>query len=188
MIRAALALYEATGERRYLDRRSPGSARSTATTPIRTTAAISSPPTTPKAWWCARPRPATTPRRTRTRSRRKIWCGSRCSPATMPGASKADRLIDGVLGAARREPVRPCRAAQRARPAAARRRDRGDRSGERADALAAAALKLPFLDRIVLRAPYADALPAAHPAQRQDRGGAGRRGVRLRRRDAARCR
>ena len=28
-----------------------------------------------------------------------------------------------------------------------------------------AALKLPFLNRIVLRAPSADALPAAHPAQ-----------------------
>ena len=33
------------------------------------------------------------------------------------------------------------------------------------DALVQAALKLPYLDRIVLRAPSADALPAAHPAQ-----------------------
>jgi uncharacterized protein YyaL (SSP411 family) len=38
-------------------------------------------------------------------------------------------------------------------------------SGERADALADAALKLPILTRIVLRAPSADALPAAHPAR-----------------------
>src|SRR5829696_4976482 len=38
-------------------------------------------------------------------------------------------------------------------------------SGSRAEALAAAALKLPFLDRIVLRAPSAAALPASHPAQ-----------------------
>jgi uncharacterized protein YyaL (SSP411 family) len=37
-------------------------------------------------------------------------------------------------------------------------------SGERADVLTAAALKLSFLDRIVLRAPDAGALPAAHPA------------------------
>jgi uncharacterized protein YyaL (SSP411 family) len=38
-------------------------------------------------------------------------------------------------------------------------------SGARAEALAAAALKLPFLDRIVLRARSADALPPLHPAQ-----------------------
>jgi uncharacterized protein YyaL (SSP411 family) len=38
-------------------------------------------------------------------------------------------------------------------------------SGERAEALAAAALKLPLLTRMVLRAPSADALPAAHPAR-----------------------
>jgi uncharacterized protein YyaL (SSP411 family) len=38
-------------------------------------------------------------------------------------------------------------------------------SGARAEALAAAALKLPFLDRIVLRARSAGALPPLHPAQ-----------------------
>ena len=38
-------------------------------------------------------------------------------------------------------------------------------TGPDADALAAAALKLPFIDRVVLRAPSADALPASHPAQ-----------------------
>src|SRR5712692_5080735 len=37
--------------------------------------------------------------------------------------------------------------------------------GTRADELLAAALKQPFIDRIVLRAPAADALPASHPAQ-----------------------
>ena len=37
-------------------------------------------------------------------------------------------------------------------------------SGATADALVAAALKLPLLNRIVLRAPSADALPASHPA------------------------
>jgi len=36
--------------------------------------------------------------------------------------------------------------------------------GDRADALTAAALKLPFLDRIAIRAPAADALPPSHPA------------------------
>jgi uncharacterized protein YyaL (SSP411 family) len=38
-------------------------------------------------------------------------------------------------------------------------------AGPDADTFARAALKLPFLDRIVLRAPSAGALPAAHPAQ-----------------------
>jgi uncharacterized protein YyaL (SSP411 family) len=38
-------------------------------------------------------------------------------------------------------------------------------AGPRADALMNAALKLPFLDRIVLRAPNADALTPNHPAQ-----------------------
>ena len=37
--------------------------------------------------------------------------------------------------------------------------------GSGAEALLAAALALPALDRIVLRAPSADALPATHPAQ-----------------------
>jgi uncharacterized protein YyaL (SSP411 family) len=38
-------------------------------------------------------------------------------------------------------------------------------SGARAEALAATARKLRFLDRIVLRAPSAEALPRTHPAQ-----------------------
>jgi hypothetical protein len=37
-------------------------------------------------------------------------------------------------------------------------------TGPRADALVAAALRIPFLDRVVLRAPGADALGPAHPA------------------------
>jgi uncharacterized protein YyaL (SSP411 family) len=37
--------------------------------------------------------------------------------------------------------------------------------GPEAETFARAALKLPFLDRIVLRAPSADVLPSAHPAQ-----------------------
>ena len=38
-------------------------------------------------------------------------------------------------------------------------------AGPQAEAFAQAALKLPYLDRIVLRAPSADALPPTHPAQ-----------------------
>jgi hypothetical protein len=37
--------------------------------------------------------------------------------------------------------------------------------GQRAEALLAAARRLPFLDRILLRAPSAAALPPSHPAQ-----------------------
>jgi uncharacterized protein YyaL (SSP411 family) len=44
--------------------------------------------------------------------------------------------------------------------------------GARADALVAAARRLPFLDRIVLRAPTAAALPASHPAQEKIRAAA----------------
>jgi uncharacterized protein YyaL (SSP411 family) len=40
-------------------------------------------------------------------------------------------------------------------------------AGARADALAAAALQLPYLDRIVLRAHGADTLPPTHPAQQK---------------------
>ena len=46
-------------------------------------------------------------------------------------------------------------------------------SGQRAEALAAAALKLPFLDRIVLRAPSAEALPPLHPAQEKIKAASG---------------
>jgi uncharacterized protein YyaL (SSP411 family) len=45
--------------------------------------------------------------------------------------------------------------------------------GREADALLAAALALPALDRVVLRAPSADALPAPHPAQEKIKATAG---------------
>ena len=79
---------------------------------------------------------------------------------------QADRLFDGVLSAAGREPDRPRGVAQCARPAPARRRDRRDRVGRAgATRCSRPPAKLPFLDRIVLRAPSADALPASHPAR-----------------------
>jgi uncharacterized protein YyaL (SSP411 family) len=46
-------------------------------------------------------------------------------------------------------------------------------TGPDADRLAQAALKLPFLDRIVLRAGSAAELPAAHPAQDKIKAAAG---------------
>jgi uncharacterized protein YyaL (SSP411 family) len=78
---------------------------------------------------------------------------------------KADRLFDGVLGAAGENLI-----GHAALLNALDLRLRGAEIvvtgiGSRAQALIAAALRLPFLDRIVLRAPTADALPASHPAR-----------------------
>ena len=78
---------------------------------------------------------------------------------------KADRLIEDILSAAAHNLF--------AHVALLNALDLRMRAAEivvtgtdaRADALAAAALKLPWLDRIVLRVPIATDLPAAHPAQ-----------------------
>jgi uncharacterized protein YyaL (SSP411 family) len=77
---------------------------------------------------------------------------------------RADRLIEGVLGAADENLI-----GHAALLNALDLRLRGAEivitgSGERAEALTAAARKLSFLDRIVLRVPDA-ALPASHPAR-----------------------
>src|SRR5205814_866671 len=78
---------------------------------------------------------------------------------------KADRLIEGVLAAAGENLIGHASLlnALDLRLRAAEIVVTG--SGERADAIVAAALRLPILTRIVLRAPSADALPAAHPAR-----------------------
>jgi hypothetical protein len=78
---------------------------------------------------------------------------------------KADRLIEGVLNAAGEHLIGHASVlnALDLRLRAAEIVITG--SGEHADALTAAALKLPLLNRIVLRAPNADALPASHPAR-----------------------
>jgi hypothetical protein len=76
---------------------------------------------------------------------------------------KADRLIDGILSAAERNLF-----GHVALLNALDLRLRGAEivvTGADNDALAAAALKFPFTDRIVLRAPTAAALPVAHPAR-----------------------
>ena len=154
MIRAALALHEATGRAR-LSRAGARLAggRSTATTPIPATAAISSPPTTPRAWWCARAPPPTTPRRTRMRSRRRTWCGSRHSPASMPGASRPTGCSTASSPAPATICSRTLRCSTRSTCACAPPRSSWSGEDSRADTLLAAARKLPFLDRIVLRAP-----------------------------------
>ncbi len=97
------------------------------------------------------------------RWRRRTWCGSPCSPATTHGARQADRLIDGILSAAERNLfghvalLNALDLRLRAAEIVV--------TGPEAEALAQAALKLPFLDRIVLRARSAADLPASHPAQ-----------------------
>jgi len=77
--------------------------------------------------------------------------------------AKADRLIDGILSAAASNLF-----GHVALFNALDLRLRGAEialTGEHADRFAQAALKLPFLDRIVLRAATAADLPVAHPAQ-----------------------
>ena len=76
---------------------------------------------------------------------------------------KADRLIDGILSAAERNLF-----GHVALLNALDLRLRGAEIvsiGSQAEHFAQAALKLPFLDRIVLRAASANDLPASHPAQ-----------------------
>ena len=163
MIRAALALYEATGERGYLDRALAWQRRSTATTPTRTTAAISSPPTTPRAWWCART--ATTDDATPNPNAMAAQNLVRLAALTGDDAwrEQADRLFDGVLAA----PATTCSAMSRCSTrstcgcAAPRSWSPGAGRGVRA----AAAGSCRSLDRIVLRAPDRRRLPATHPAQ-----------------------
>jgi uncharacterized protein YyaL (SSP411 family) len=76
---------------------------------------------------------------------------------------KADRLMDGILASAARNLF-----GHVALLNALDLRLRGAEivvTGEGADALVQAALKLPFLDRVVLRAPSSSDLPPTHPAQ-----------------------
>jgi hypothetical protein len=78
---------------------------------------------------------------------------------------RADRLFDGILAGASENLFAHVAALN-----ALDLRLRGAEivvtgQGARADALCSAALKIPFLDRIVLRATSAQALPASHPAQ-----------------------
>ncbi len=138
MIRAALALYEATGERSLSRARARLARR--ARSPLRQSrrpAAISSPPTTPRAWWCGRTQPPTRRRPIRTRSRRTIWCGSPSCPARTPGARRPTGCSTALLPFAADNIFMHLALVQRARPAAARGRDRGRgrRAGRRTRSL-----------------------------------------------------
>ncbi len=180
MIRAALALYEATGERPYLDQAlawqraldrhyansDNGGYYLTADDAeglvVRPSATTDDATPNPNA----------------------IAAGNLVRLAVLAGddawREKADRLFEGVLAAAGENLI-----GHAALLNALDLRLRGAEivvtgSGAQADALAAAALRLPTLNRILLRARAADALPAAHPAREKMARGAARRGVRVR--------
>ncbi len=164
MVKAALALYEATGEKPYLDQ---------ALTWQRALDRHYANPDNGGYFLTADDaeglvvRPAAT-HDDATPNPNSIAAANLVRLAVLAGDDawrhQADRLIEGVLGAAGENLI-----GHAALLNAVDLRLRGAEivitgAGERADALAAAALKLPFLDRIVLRAGDAGALPASHPA------------------------
>ena len=164
MIKAALALTEATGERRYLEQAltwqhaldrhyaNPDNGGYFLTADDAEGLVV---------------RPAGT-HDDATPNPNSIAAGNLVRLAVLSGDDawrhKADRLIEGVLGAAGEKLI-----GHAALLNAVDLRLRGAEivitgTGERADALTAASRKLSFLDRIVLRAGDAGALPASHPA------------------------
>ncbi len=165
MTRAALALYEATGERSYLDQAvawqraldrhyaNPDNGGYFLTADDAEGLVV---------------RPAVT-HDDATPNPNAVAAANLVRLAVLAGddgwREQADRLFDGVLSAAGEHLL-----GHAALLNALDLRLRGAEivvtgAGARADALTAAALKLSFLDRIVLRAPAADALPASHPAR-----------------------
>jgi uncharacterized protein YyaL (SSP411 family) len=165
MTKAALALYEATGERPYLDQ---------AVTWQQALDRHYANPDNNGYFLTADDaeglvvRPAAT-NDDATPNPNAIAAGNLVRLAVLAGddgwREKADRLFEGVLSAAGENLI-----GHAALLNALDLRLRGAEivvtgTGARADELAAAALRLQFLDRIVLRAPTADALAASHPAR-----------------------
>ena len=190
MIRAALALHEATGEHGYLERALAWQAH--ARPPLRqsrTTAAISSPPTTPKAWWCGPS--ATTDDATPNPNALAAQNLVRLAVLTGQHAwrEQADRLFDGMLASAGDNVFGHLALLNaldlRLRGAEIVVTGRGRAAPTRCSPPRAS---LPFLDRVVLRAPIRDALPASHPAQEKIAAATARRRLRLRRRNLLACR
>ncbi len=162
MIRAALALCEATGERTYLDK---------ALIWQRAFDAHYSDPDTGGYYLTADDaeglllRPHST-QDDATPNPNAVAAGNLVRLAVLAGddqwRERADRLIEGVLSAAARNLFGHV-ALLNALDLRLRGAEIVVTGGD--EALAQAALKLPFLDRIVLRAPSAAALPSSHPAQ-----------------------
>ncbi|MEN3382385.1 MAG: uncharacterized protein V7608_2429 [Hyphomicrobiales bacterium] len=165
MIKAALALYEATSERRYLDQAVTwqGALDRHYANPDNNGYFLTADDAEGLVV-----RPAAT-NDDATPNPNAIAAGNLTRLAVLAGddawREKADRLFEGVLSAAGENLI-----GHAALLNALDLRLRGAEivvtgTGTRADALLAAAFKLPFLDRIVLRAPAADTLPASHPAR-----------------------
>jgi uncharacterized protein YyaL (SSP411 family) len=163
MIRAALALYEATGERAYLDR---------ALAWQRAFDAHYTDPDTGGYYLSADDasdlllRPHST-QDDATPNPNAVAAANLVRLAVLSGddawRAKADRMIENILSAAARNLfghvalLNALDLRLRAAEIVA--------TGSEAERFAHAALKLPFLDRIVLRAKSAADLPASHPAQ-----------------------
>ncbi len=163
MIRAALALYEASGERAYLDR---------ALSWQRAFDAHYADADTGGYYWSADDaddlllRPHSTSDDA-TPNPNAVAAQNLVRLAVLAGddqwREQADRLIEGILSAAARNLfghvalLNALDLRLRAAEIVV--------TGKDAELFAQVALKLPFLDRIVLRAASAADLPAAHPAQ-----------------------
>jgi uncharacterized protein YyaL (SSP411 family) len=171
MIRAALSLYEATGERTYLERALAWQSAFDA---------HYADPDTGGYYLSADDaddlllRPHST-QDDATPNPNAVAAGNLVRLAVLSGddrwRAQADRLIEGILSTAERNLF-----GHVALLNALDLRLRGAEivvTGPDADRLAQAALKLPFLDRIVLRAGSATDLPAAHPAQDKIKAAAG---------------
>jgi uncharacterized protein YyaL (SSP411 family) len=171
MIRAALALYEATGEKTYLDR---ALAWQTALDRHYANADNGGYYLTADDAEGLVVRPASTSDDA-TPNPNSIAAGNLVRLAVLAGddqwRAKADRLIERVLSAAGDQLFSHAALlnALDLRLNAAEIVVTGPDHARFAEA----ALRLPFLNRIVLRAPSADALPASHPAQAKIAAGQG---------------
>ncbi len=165
MTRAALALYEATGERRFLDRALAWQAAlDTHYADADTGGYYLS--ADDASDLLLRPHSTTDDA---TPNANAVATSNLVRLAVLAGdhkwREKADRLIDGILSAAGNNLF-----GHVALLNALDLRLRGAEivvTGRAAETFAQAALKLPFLDRIVLRAAAAADLPASHPAQQK---------------------
>ena len=164
MMRAALALYEATGEGALSRRRAALAGRAAARLSRHgDRASRHDGARAPTVSSCARSPPMTTPCRTPTASSPKRSCAWPRSPGTTRTGSFAEDALRPSCGVAARRARRSCLDPQRPRPPSARPEHRRD---GRRDAVRCARPRcaLPYLDRSVCAPTDAGALGDGHPA------------------------